>query len=348
LHASASPSFSDGIRPLFLGLAPADLAYRLGRRYRGDDMAASLSELDPADSGKIRRIYDLLSGAFAELKRLSDQPDDGFSLGMLVREARWDEILDLAHGLAFHPERQSPLLGSALHDIRGGSLSALLGLVQLMRLDVMQADYGRRCFSYVRDHLKIMRNCLPALDPVAVAWDTDARVHSVDLLARKWGTGKFNYDGRERKVEFVCTYRGNVSDRCMEFAALDRVIYNLTNNAARHTSDGRIGLAVFTPSENSASVRFVVSNRIAPEHAAALTVLTQGDVSVLLEGGRSTTGSGLGLRICTDFVAHAFGVRSAKEAIQAGYLGARILDGEFLGWFHWPRGSVGGVGGMAG
>ena len=311
-------------------------------------MAAAFSELDPAGSGKIRRIYDLLVGAYAELKRLSDQPDDGISLGLLVRETRWDDILELAHGLAFHPERQSPMLGSALHDIRGGSLNALLGLVQLIRMDVTQADYGLRCFSYVRDHLKIMRNCLPALDPVAVARDTEARVHSVDLLAQKWGTGKFNYDGREREVDFVCTYQGNVSDRCMEFAALDRVIYNLMNNAARHTSDGRIGLAVFTPSATSASVRFVVSNRIAPEQAAALATLTQGDVGVLLQGGRSTTGSGLGLRICTDFVAHAFGVRSATEAIQAGYLGARIVEGEFLVWFHWPRGSAGGVGEMAG
>jgi hypothetical protein len=35
---------------------------------------------------------------------------------------------------------------------------------------------------------------------------------------------KFNYDGRERAVEFICTDRGSVSDRCREFAALDRVI----------------------------------------------------------------------------------------------------------------------------
>jgi hypothetical protein len=47
-------------------------------------------------------------------------------------------------------------------------------------------------------------------------------------------------------------------------------------------------------------------------------------------------------------VAHAFGVRSAKEAIEAGYLGARVVDGEFLVWFHWPRGSAGGAGGMVG
>ncbi len=341
-------SFSDGIRPLFLELAPADLAYRLSRRYQGDDMAAVLSELEPLALGRVSRIYELLSDAHTELKRIAENPTDGVALAVFVNDSRWDDILDLAQQIAFHPERQSPLLGSALHDIRGGSLNALLGMVQMMRLDAAQADYGLRCFGYVRDHLKIMRNCLPALDPVAVARDREARVHSVDLLAQKWGTGKFNYDRRERDVAFVCTYRGNVSDRCMEFAALDRVIYNLMNNAARHTSDGRIGLAIFTPSATAASVRFVVSNPIEPAHVAALTKLTGGDVGVLLQGGRSTTGSGLGLRICADFVAHAFGIRSAPEAIEAGYLGARIENGEFLVWFHWPRGSEGGAGGMKG
>ncbi len=52
-------------------------------------------------------------------------------------------------------------------------MSALLGLVQIKRLDVAQADYGLRCFSYMRDHLEIMRNCLPALDAGA-SWAISA------------------------------------------------------------------------------------------------------------------------------------------------------------------------------
>ena len=304
-------------------------------------MAAALSELAPADLAKIRRIYELLSEANNNLRSMVERHDSTVAFVALVNERYWDEILDLAHALAVHRAGHSPLLGSALHDIRGGSLNGLLGAVQLARFSPIGANDCLRCFSYVRDHLKIMRNCLPALDPVAVERDLQVRVHSVDLLAQKWGAGKFSYDGQECEVAFACTYRGNVSDRCMEFAALDRVIYNLMNNAARHTSDRRVGLTIFVPGPQSSSVRFVVANRISAAHLSALGNLAGSDVSVLLQGGKSTTGSGLGLRICADFVAHAFGVPTVTEAIRGRYIGARIIGDEFVVWFHWPRGSSG-------
>jgi signal transduction histidine kinase len=341
LNASDSTTPSALIDRRYVELAPVDLESRLASRYHGDDMAAALSELEAADLAKIRRMYELLSEANLTLKGMVERHDSMIAFVALVHERFWDEILDLAHALASNRTGHSPLLDSALHDIRGGSLNGLLGTVQMARLAPVGANDCLRCFSYVRDHLKIMRNCLPALDPIAVARDREVRVHSVDLLAQKWGAGKFNYDGQECEVAFACTYQGNVSDRCMEFAALDRVLYNLMNNAARHTSDRRIGLTIFAPGPQSASVRFVVANRISATHVAALGKLAGADTSVLLQGGKSTTGSGLGLRICTDFVAHAFGVATITAAIRGRYIGARLLGDEFVVWFHWPRGSAG-------
>ena len=57
----------------------------------------------------------------------------------------------------------------------------------------------------------------------------------------------------------------------------------------------------------------------------------------LFDEGTSTTGSGYGLAIASDFVTHAYGLASRDQAIRGGYLGAMIVKDSFLAWFHWPR-----------
>jgi hypothetical protein len=61
------------------------------------------------------------------------------------------------------------------------------------------------------------------------------------------------------------------------------------------------------------------------------------NLGTLFEAGTSTTGSGYGLAIATDFVSHAYGLKNHVQAVEGGYLGATLLEGTFAAWFHWPR-----------
>ena len=65
---------------------------------------------------------------------------------------------------------------------------------------------------------------LPDLDPDGYARDLSPREHGVDLLIEKWADTEYGPgDGDRVRVDIDCPYSGGVSERCMEFAALDRV-----------------------------------------------------------------------------------------------------------------------------
>jgi len=56
----------------------------------------------------------------------------------------------------------------------------------------------------------------------------------------------------------------------------------------------------------------------------------------LFAGGFTTGGSGLGMSICAQFVANAYGLQDTAQALDERYLGASRLDDCFVAWFHWP------------
>jgi hypothetical protein len=43
-----------------------------------------------------------------------------------------------------------------------------------------------------------------------------------------------------------------------------------------------------------------------------------------------------GLRIVSELVGRAYGVPSTEAMTKGGYVGAKIVDDGFVGWFHWP------------
>jgi len=132
-------------------------------------------------------------------------------------------------------------------------------------------------------------------------------------------------------------FDGNVSERCLEFAALDRVLYNPINNAARHTADGNVDLAI-QPCEpdHPHNLRFIMANRLADAQRQVLQERFREHLGDLFRGGFSTGGAGLGMRICADFVCHAYGLATVDEGIAGDYFGARLLHAAFVNWFHWP------------
>ena len=162
-------------------------------------------------------------------------------------------------------------------------------------------------------------------------------LHSSELLLAKWSNERYRLREVEVEVALRCDFDGTISECCMEFAALDRVIYNLVNNAARFAADGRVELRVFPVREGTATdLRFVVINRVTPEHAERVQADLGEDLSRVFNGGYTTGGHGLGLRICGDFVSHGYGLPSLATALEGGYIGARMVRDCFVAWFHWP------------
>jgi hypothetical protein len=161
------------------------------------------------------------------------------------------------------------------------------------------------------------------------------KLHGTDLIAQKWQGANLNGNGRAIRLEVECPQSAEISECCVEFGALDRILYNLINNACRHTETDHIRLVLLPiPDSDGENLRFVLINTVS---ANDLSILRNQPLEALFEEGTSTTGSGYGLAIASDFVSHAYGLQSQSQAIQGGYLGATIIDDSFAAWFHWPR-----------
>ena len=151
----------------------------------------------------------------------------------------------------------------------------------------------------------------------------------------KWEHALLTARGRDDvRLEIDCSYNGAIAECCVEFGAVDRILYNLVNNAARHTADARVRISIAPELEfgEPTNLCFTVSNRVSQEEEQ---LLADRDLGALFEPGVSSTGSGFGMTVVADFVGNAFGV-SRNRAVREHYLGAALAEGGFHAWFHWP------------
>ena len=316
---------------------------RIRRRphsYIGDSVNVSLARLDPEDGAVVRALYEFLGGLYSLVRsRLDGGPAATQAVQGFLRATAFAELARRIDRLgAVLLSDDTPIdLRKVYHDVRGGGLPALMMHLDMVAEGEATSEDLERIFVLSRDQLKMIRNAIPDLDPEGYAHDLEPHEHGTDLLLAKWSTEHYRVEDTEVELDLRCEFRGSVSECCMEFAALDRVIYNLVNNAARFATDGHVGLHVFPiDGKSDTDLRFVVMNRIAPEHRERLTADLGDDLSAVFAGGYTTGGHGLGLRICGDFVVHGYGLPSLHTALDGGYLGARLVRDTFVAWFHWP------------
>lgn len=313
-------------------LAPDGLKSYRTDRYAGDDVAVPLSAMGQMDRESIARIYRTLQQLFVATGSGQAKEAERF-----VEADGIKTLLVEAERLGRDTARDSRDLRRALHDIRGGALTALLGRLQLVEAGWVVEEQMRPLFLLARDHLKIMRNILVGLDDPARERDMEAKRHSVNLLAEKWAEAELYTGQRKVQVLFESEFDGDISERCIEFGSLDRVLYNLINNAARHASEPKVSIScVPVPGDGQGNLRFVVANPIEPDHGRRLDENLGESLHGLFESDFSTTGSGIGLGICSLIVANAFGVPTVSRAVQEKYLGAAVRENCFFSWFHWP------------
>jgi signal transduction histidine kinase len=319
----------------FHDLAPSELRNFRPRRYLGDDQCLAMEALTETDAETIRWIYTTLQELFETVRHESDAE----KLAGLQRFAATHDAEDfvtrvLPLGKASYAANPHPRVAKTMHDVRGGGLTPLLARLQLAQIVGPDPDTARSLFFLTRDHLKIMRNALLGLDDKRRNEDLLPKLHGTDLIVQKWDGAVIQQAGRELQIRVQCPEHVDISECCVEFGALDRILYNLLNNACRHSSGETIELVIFRiPDAQGENLRFVLQNHVTEADAAHLA---GAELRNLFEEGVSTTGSGYGLAVVTDFVANAFGLTTPAAALDGQYLGARLLAQEFAVWFHWP------------
>lgn len=312
-------------------LAPTPLENYRSSRYRADEQAIDLAALPPDDQPVVVAIYAMLR----ELTGIVGGEgglDDPAPLHAFVARHDIGAFVDRIRRLgATAPDDAH--LAEAIHDIRGGALTALV--VHLMRLGraPYRSDMARTLFIAARDHMKMMRSVVRDLDPVARERDLTFRPHSLGELARALREFTASAgDDAQVTVEVACTAEGVIAESCVECAAIDRVAYNLLNNAARYADRPTIDAWLVTMESD---LRVAVANSVSDGQRAVVEEQLASSPTSLF-GSFTTSGSGHGLRIVSELVGRAYGVGNIETLTHAGYVGARIVDRQFVTWFHWP------------
>lgn len=288
-------------------------------RYRGDDRAVPLEALPTEDAVAIRELYAMLL-AFAEA--LAIEPTAAIAAFPLDRAFETSRMLGRSNGLST-PVRH------ALHDVRGGALTSFVVELQRARRRP-DAARPRALHILAADRLKMMRNALLGLDDEKRERDLVPCLHAVDRLVESLTRVRTE----DVSVRVECRFHGAITASCLELGALDRAALNLVNNATRHARDEDVHVTLGPTA--AGDLRIVVANAVAPAQTELLAARYGEELGELFLEPFSTTGSGDGLKICVDFVAAAYGLAAPREAVSLSLVGARLVEGSFVAWLHWP------------
>lgn len=341
--AQSTPAGAQCIVAIAMGVTidnlpgPASVPRLRTERYVGDENGVQLSEMHPEHADVVRRIYALLKNALSTLETGIHDTDPMWVSERMKRTRFLEKTNSFTRGLTTdgYDEGRRAILRHIFHDIRGGALTAAYSRIQLAEMkgnEVEMSDvYG--AFFAVRDHLKIMRNCVVDLDPERRSRDLQRRTHSASLMREKWE----GYADGHARVEYHGNFDGGLSSSCLEFSTVERAMYNLVNNALSHTADGRVKLFVtVVETGEPENVKIATANSLAEAEQAELERSFDGDLGRLFEGGFSIGGTGVGLSVTARMVSRGYGLESVRRAVENGYVGATLQEGEFIAWMHWP------------
>lgn len=322
-----------------LRLAPTDLRSERNERYDGGGFSIELTQLASTDAALITRIYNVLEHVY----RLWQKKQDTLAYEPLTEELSVfndKEFLERVRsiGMATYREKtDTPDLRKALHDMRGGGLTSLIGYAQFLpRLasrGQMRPSLVKNLAFLARDHAKMMRNIFPDLDRKKRQADEQEKLHHIDEFVNKWRDFVYRAAQQQVRVEATAAFDGYITNRCLETSAVDRILYNYINNAARFAADDKVQLTIFPVSDEL--TRWVVVNQVTENQQQWLAENVGDNLAELFEGGLTRGGHGVGLSGCADFVARSFGVET-ETALQKKYLGAELDAQTYYAWFHWP------------
>jgi hypothetical protein len=321
----------------FLSLASTNLRVFRPERYDGGGFGVSLTQFAPEDVSLIIQLYDVVKKTYDLWLYMRDAPNYQLLKEYIIAQFGTDRFLSNVQSVGaatYALGQDTPSLRKIMHDIRGGALTVLAGYVYFLRTEPHSVPEDiHNAVLMARDHAKLMRNAIPNLDPMVRQADESIKIHYIDEFVQKWDGAVYNIATKTVEIKAQSTFQGAITNRCLETSAIDRVLYNYINNAARFSADKQVSMTIFPIGDMV--IRWVVHNTVTTQQQTWVNNVTAGELKKLFFGGLTRGGHGLGLSSCADIVAASFGL-TPEEALEKGYLGAKMIDQNYYAWFHWP------------
>lgn len=305
------------------------------RRFSPEAFEVHLSDFSAEDQRRLRDLYQFAQGAYTDW--LADDDRDPTAALERIRAT------DLA-GLRLETSRlgsgtdSEARLRPIIHDVRSGTVAAFLSLAELLleadEPAAQQIDYLQQLIWLVRDEAKIMRATIVDIDSALRDDDLEDKPHGVADLVRKWNGMQYTAGTASAQVT-VHDELGDtaLASRCLEAATIDRIAYNLLNNAVRFSADGAVGIHLDPVGD--AIGRITVENRPTEEEVAWLKPRLATDPLMLFRPEVTHGGTGIGLVACAELVGAAFQL-TPSQAVRERVIGYTLTEGRFLAWFCWP------------
>jgi hypothetical protein len=301
-------------------------------RFLGATQTCDLSEVSSESLEGLQWLYRWLATVGEYSAKDLAEPVIRNEIEALVTRDDLDRVVDCARNVK-PVQEDSTRLARILHDLRGAALTQLVGLAELWLTGPTRIGDLHAMAILAGDHAKVLRHSLIGLDEERRLLDAGRRLHGVENLRSRFPSLVLcNRDG-DVQVDFAAEWNGDFAITCPEFSAALKQLYNLMDNAARHTADRTVLVRVYAkPPVEPRSVQLVVANALTRAERATLSP----GVLAALWRGYTTTGSGLGLVSCAELVAEAFGVEGPERAVDLGYVGSRVTENGYIASFHWP------------
>ena len=316
-------------RDVVLALAASGLRNYRPSRCRDDDRALQLAAFAAPERETITSLYATL-GDFRDA--LGVEAVMSAAQRLAFRD-RLSAVLGSSRGGAiFTSHAVNELVAEALHDIRGGAMTALLLGMTDVATAARRGHDDSALLALVRDQRKIIRSVVKDVDPVGRERDALMVPHSLADLAASLSSFSRLTDVRALVLDVHRDADAVVAESCLEFAMLERAVFNLLNNAARHADADPVDVWLDPVAGNA---RVAVINHVSRADAEKLREVLATN-SACLYTSFTTTGSGLGLGIVAEIVGSAYGLSETDELVAEEYVGTQIVDGSFVTWLHWP------------
>ncbi len=307
-------------------------------RYLGDGHDIRLSDLLPVDADFALEVYRRLDRIYQRW-RVSPRRPDWSAVFPLAQQLHEDDFMVAAitwGDATAQAEPTNTRLLAVLHDLRGGGFTAALCEAQILQLARGSEDSHRELQSIVylaRDHAKIMRNAIVDLDPDARAADLAENPHDLRSFVTRWDGARHVLGEHRVAVSARADQNTGLASCCLETSAIDRVLYNLVNNATRFAADSKVEIEFLHVTPRV--VRILISNSLSGDQAEWLEETLSKDPHALHRAGVTRGGAGFGLANAAHFVSSAFGV-DPTTAVEYGYLGSEVRGRRYTAWVHWP------------
>lgn len=333
---------SDPGESIARGLAPANLPNHRAERFDGTGFSMKLDHLSHSDVRPVQEIYAFLRGTYDLWIYMEGKPNYPLLVEHLQHVARGSLVskqsfANMCAGLGYDSQWNKAASEDSqrvLQNVKRGALTTFLGYLNRIN-ESSSPEQIDTCVALARDHAKVMRSALDDVDTWIRQVDMLISVHAVADYCTKWE--HVTVHERKKDVSIRCHMRasGFLSARCMENASVDRIVFNLVNNAVAGCSGGDVDLWVLDVEEHL--LRWVVRNPVSEQQVRDLHGAGQEDLTHLFTDHGTPDSYALGLVNCANIVAASFGLAGGREAARLGHIGGKVIDGFFYAFFHWPR-----------